>query len=379
MCLVKKCIVRSPPSAVASVSTNALFVLDSLTGICLLIDTGTCRSLFPKSIVHSGCSPGTDTHWIVANGSRIITYGHKSLQLSFSGSTFQWQFIVAEVSIPLIGADFLEHFHLLVDVANRHLVNTTTLASTTFTAAPADLTLQINNAKDDYTSLGFSFPKVFWPELHLAPRTPAHHGIYHFIRTSDPNMFSKFRRLAPDKLAASKKVFKDMKAMGICQKASSPWSSPLHIVTKKDGILHPCGDYRHKNRLKEPDNYPLHNIADVTTYLHGAKIFSKLDLLKGYYQVPMNPADIPKTTITTPFGTYTFNYSRFGLRNARATYPWWIMSSVISHSASPTSTTFLSLLLLQTSTGAKSSIAYALLVSSFAKTNASSGPRLWNS
>ena len=70
----------------------------------------------------------------------------------------------------------------------------------------------------------------------------------------------------------------------------------------------------------EPDHYPLPNIADVTSFLHGAKIFSKLDLLKEYYQVPMHPDDIPKTAVTTPFGTFTFNYSCFGLRNAGATF-----------------------------------------------------------
>ena len=108
--------------------------------------------------------------------------------------------------------------------------------------------------------------------------------------------------------------------MGICQKASSPLASPLHIVTKKDDSLRPCGDYRRLNMATEPNHYPLPNIADVTTYLHGAKIFSKLNLLKGYYQVPMYPDDIPKTAITTPFDTYTFNYSCFGLRNAGATF-----------------------------------------------------------
>ena len=243
MCLVKKCVVRSSPSAVASVSTNVFFVLDSLTGIRFLINTGTCRSLLPNSMVHSGCSPGTDTHLVAANSSRIITYGYKPLWLSFSGSTFQWQFNVADVSIPLIGANFLAHFHLLVDVANCCLVDTIPLASTTITAAPANFALQINDAKDDYASLRSSFPEVFRPELHLAPHTPADNGIYHFIRTSSLPVFSKFRRLAPDKLAAAKKVFKDMKAMGLCQKASSPWSSPLHIVTKKDGTLRPCSDY----------------------------------------------------------------------------------------------------------------------------------------
>ena len=111
-----------------------------------------------------------------------------------------------------------------------------------------------------------------------------------------------------------------MERQGICQKASSPWASPLHIVEKSDGTLRPCGDYRRLNNVTEPDHYPLPNISDITSYLNGASIFSKLDMTKGYYQVPMNKEDIPKTAVTTPFGTYTFNYSCFGLKNAGATF-----------------------------------------------------------
>ena len=133
MCPVKKCVLRSPPSAVASISTNAFFLLNTLTGLCFLIDTSTCRSLLPKSKVYSGCSPGTDTHLVAANGSRILTYYYESLRLSFAGSTYKWDFIV---SIPIMGADFLVNFNLLVDVANRRLVNTSTLASTSVAAAP---------------------------------------------------------------------------------------------------------------------------------------------------------------------------------------------------------------------------------------------------
>ena len=92
------------------------------------------------------------------------------------------------------------------------------------------------------------------------------------------------------------------------------------MVTKKDKSFRPCGDYRRLNNITEPDHYPLPNIQDITSFLSGARIFSKLDLTKGYYQVPLNPDDIPKTAITTPFGTYTFNYSCFGLRNAGATF-----------------------------------------------------------
>ena len=65
---------------------------------------------------------------------------------------------------------------------------------------------------------------------------------------------------------------------------------------------------------------PLSNIQDSTSFLSGTRIFSKLDLTKGYYQVLLNPADIPKNAITTLFGSYTFNYSCFGLRNAGTTF-----------------------------------------------------------
>ncbi|KAK3882644.1 hypothetical protein Pcinc_012980 [Petrolisthes cinctipes] len=71
---------------------------------------------------------------------------------------------------------------------------------------------------------------------------PAKHGIYHCIKTSGPPVFSKFRRLAPDKLVVAEQTFAELERLDICQKASSPWASPLHIVTKKDGTLRPCGD-----------------------------------------------------------------------------------------------------------------------------------------
>ena len=170
MCMVKKHAIGPPPSAVATISTNSFFLLDTHTGLRFLIDTSACRSLLPKSKVHSGCIAGTDTNLIAANSSRILTYGYQTLQLSFAGSKYKWDFIVADVSTPIIGADFFTNFNLLVDVANRRLVNTSTLASTSITAAPADLALQITNTSDAYSSLKSSYPKVFRPVLHLTPQ-----------------------------------------------------------------------------------------------------------------------------------------------------------------------------------------------------------------
>lgn len=60
-------------------------------------------------------------------------------------------------------------------------------------------------------------------------------------------------------------------------------------------------------------------MQDLMASFHGAKIFSKLDLLKSYSQVPVAPEDIPKTTVITPFGSYVFAFT-FSLRNAGATF-----------------------------------------------------------
>ena len=68
------------------------------------------------------------------------------------------------------------------------------------------------------------------------------------------------------------------------------------------------------------DWYPLPNIRDFTNNLRGCKFFYRLDLVKGYNQVPMSEADICKTAIVTPFGLFEFLYMPFGLKNAAQTF-----------------------------------------------------------
>ena len=113
------------------------------------------------------------------------------------------------------------------------------------------------------------------------------HGVKHHINTRGQPVFAKARRLDPDKLAIAWAEFQKMEDAGIIHRSNSPWASPLHMVPKGDGSWRPCGDYRALNNITVPDRYLVPNIHDFSNTLDGCRYFTKLDLVKGYYQVPM--------------------------------------------------------------------------------------------
>jgi len=144
--------------------------------------------------------------------------------------------------------------------------------------------------------------------------------VEHHIETEGRPVTAKFRRLDGPRLQAAKAEFEKLEKEGIIRRSNSNWSSPLHMVQKPDGSWRPCGDYRRLNAITKPDRYPLPNMADITSSLAGCTVFSKLDLKKGYHQIPVHEADIGKTAIITPFGLYEFKRTSFGLKNAGMTF-----------------------------------------------------------
>ncbi|GBL84383.1 Transposon Ty3-I Gag-Pol polyprotein [Araneus ventricosus] len=107
-------------------------------------------------------------------------------------------------------------------------------------------------------------------------------------------------------------------------RSKSQCANPLHLLNKKVSTFRSCGDYRRLNAQTVPDEYPIPRIEDFYYILKDKCIFSKLDLVKVYYEIPIVEEDRAKTAITTPFGLYEFNVMSFGLRNALPTFQLFI-------------------------------------------------------
>ena len=109
-------------------------------------------------------------------------------------------------------------------------------------------------------------------------------------------------------------------ALGIIRPSTSPWSSSVVLAKKKDGGIRPCIDFRAINLITEPDPYQMPLIEEILEMLASAKFISKIDLTKGFHQIPIRPDDCPKTAFCTPWGKFEFCYMPFGLRNGPAVF-----------------------------------------------------------
>ena len=213
------------------VSTSRLLTIAvPVSKLSYIIDTGAEISVLPPC--HGDRRNATGAIQLqAANGSYIRTFGERSVQLLDLelAKSFTWKFTIAEVTKPIIGADFLRYFGLLVDVGRKRL-----MVAETFLTVPASYRrsavykMCVLVQTDQYSDILNEFSEVTVPCIK---KCRLQGKVDHHIDTRcDRPVFACPCRLSQDKLSVDNEEFQMLLEMNIIRPSNSPWSSPLHMV-----------------------------------------------------------------------------------------------------------------------------------------------------
>ena len=127
-------------------------------------------------------------------------------------------------------------------------------------------------------------------------------------------------RLHPEKAKMVEKEIDEMLKLNIIERSSSPWASPIVLVPKPDGSIRLCTDYRRVNTLTVADPFPFPRIEDLVDKVGHAHFLTKVDMTRGYWQVPLDEDSVPVSAFVTPSGHFQWRFLPYGLKGAPTTF-----------------------------------------------------------
>ena len=292
---------RSPPFVV-KVQLNSC-------DVCMEVDTGASASIISEETFKSLWPTKAERPVLTPSSRRLQTYTGQELQIrgtinvnvEYDEQKQSLPLLVATGDGPsLIGRDWMMHIRLdwkkfALDLNNLQPAPRTALQDI----------LQKHAA-------------VFREELGLVRGTTAK---IHMDATAQPR-FCKARTVP---FALRVKVDEELQRLqrtGVISPVRfSEWAAPIVPVTKRDGSVRICGDYKVTvNQATLPHSYPLPCIDDLFAALSGGRVFSKLDLAHAYQQISLDDESKKLVVINTQKGLFQYNRSPFGVSAAPAIF-----------------------------------------------------------
>lgn len=306
-----------------------------------LIDTGASRTFISYKLVSRVTETLITRVGLGSTDASLAIQGAATVTLSVGLETKTIECLVARdlCADLILGMDWLAAEDAILDLRRRCLHFGTSRRVTVFfakgrskhsaaTEAPPVDHGFVGSDAAAFAQLLRTFAAVFG---EVRPMTTAPATTHRIELTAKTPIALPPHRHSPETKRAILRQVDEMLRNGIIEPTTSPYSSPVVMVKKKDGTQRFCVDFRRVNAVTITMPTVLPTISETLRDLGTAKVFSTIDLKSGYWQVPVDPTSRPITAFTTPDGAaYQFRVMPFGLKNAPGTFQRLMAQEVLS-------------------------------------------------
>ena len=295
------CSVRAPKKPRCSVKVGE-------TQLEALIDTGSDVTLFPEAVVQADAPV---REFAMADGkSCLVTRGPVDVNITMLEKDISHPAYVHQADEAIIGADLLEEYGAIIDMARGEVKLTKPPTTTVSKCTP----ILVTTEEDLWKMVRLEYGDLL-TGLGLTTL------IEHKIDTGDHKPIAiRGRRIPAHYVDDVAKHVQELLEQDIIEESTSEWQFPLVIIKKKDGSIRMANDLRRLNEITKKDTFPMPRVDEFFEKITQARIFSRLDLRKGYYQILLREEDRQKTAFAFAGKLFHFKRMVFGACNAPATF-----------------------------------------------------------